>query len=292
MSLLNPARFVVPLCVGLLVIGSADRALAATQVLAPSDDTFINSASPDNDNGASSSVFTGTDGHGGAMRGLIRFAMPPGLQGHVTVTGAQLRLVVRALPNGTTAPATVETLAAVSQSWLEGNGVGETSGTYTVGQACGGSITGATWNDTMCTTATAWLSAGGTVAASPSAQASTSGVAAGSPVLWDSAANPGMTSDVQSWIDAPTTNDGWRMASSTEGVAGSAQRFYSKESGTSAPSLTITYTCKPGFVESGTSCVAVSVPAVRGGNLLLLGVALAAVAGVVLRGRRCRPSLP
>jgi len=169
----------------------------------------------------------------------------------------------------------VLTLAALSQPWVQGNGVGNDTYSYTVGQACGGTITGASWNQTNCTTSTtAWTAPGGTVAASASGQASTAGVS-DAPVVWDSSSNPTMTADVQGWIDSPATNNGWRIVSSTEGNAGWAQRFYSIEAGANAPSLSITYTCKAGFVESGTSCLAsATVPASTPWALVLLGLSI------------------
>jgi hypothetical protein len=275
--------------VGLLALVAAAPSLAATQVLAPSGDTFINGGSPTNNNGGSSSLFTGTDGHGGLMRALVRFAMPSDLQGRVTVTGVQLRVTVRALPNGTVGAGAVETLARVGQAWAQGNGVGETTMTFTVGQPCGGAVTGATWTQTDCATATPWATPGGTVATSASAQADTTGLSAGAAVVWDSATNPAMKADVQSWIDLPAGNDGWRIASSTEGTSGAAQRFYATESGSNAPSLSVTYSCKAGFVENGTSCVAASVPASRPWSILLLGALLAATSFALSR-LRSRPA--
>jgi hypothetical protein len=93
-----------------------------------------------------------------------------------------------------------------------------------------------------------------------------------------------MTQDVQGWIDDPSSNNGWRIASSTEGLNAQVQRFVSAEAGVaaSAPSLSVTYACRPGFVPSGTNCVASSVPAASplavAALALLLGVAGAAVA--------------
>jgi hypothetical protein len=52
-----------------------------------------------------------------------------------------------------------------------------------------------------------------------------------------------MIADVQSWIDAPGGNHGWRISSSDETTSSAAQRFYSAEAGgTTAPALTIVYT--------------------------------------------------
>jgi hypothetical protein len=87
-----------------------------------------------------------------------------------------------------------------------------------------------------------------------------------------------MLDDVQSWIDAPAGNDGWEIASSTEGDPSEAQRFYSTEAGASAPSLSVTYACKPGFVASGTACATAtaSVPTTPPWALIALAAALVA----------------
>jgi hypothetical protein len=125
--------------------------LALSQSFAPTDDTFINSNHADNNNGASPSIFTGKDGQGGVMRGLIRFAMPAGLQGRVTVSNVQLKMTLRqiGLTAGNVGTAATQSLQAVSESWVQGNGFANTQMTFVVGQACGGSVSGATWNQEL-----------------------------------------------------------------------------------------------------------------------------------------------
>jgi hypothetical protein len=220
----------------------------ATQSLLPSDDTFINSANPDNNNGASASLYVGVDGHSGVMRALVRFDMPAALAG-ATVTSAELKLTLRALGNMMVGPASADSLTAVTAAWTEGNGVGDAAMMFTVGQPCGAGVSGATWNQPSCATGTtaAWSTPGGSVAGTASATADTAGVAADAPVVWDSAAagNDGMLADLQRWIDDPTSNHGWRISGSDETSAGTAQRFYSAEAaGTEGPTLSITY--RPG----------------------------------------------
>src|SRR5215218_10152583 len=87
-------------------------AFAATQLLAPSDDTFINSVNPGNNNGGSNSIFTGKDGRSGIMRGLIRFAMPASLAGRVIVTSVELKMTTQALGGGSGGTAATESLRA------------------------------------------------------------------------------------------------------------------------------------------------------------------------------------
>src|SRR6185295_18993820 len=68
----------------------ATSSAALSRAAAASDDTFIGSDHPDNNSGASPSIYTGVNGQGGVMRGLIRFALPADLQGRATVTGVAL----------------------------------------------------------------------------------------------------------------------------------------------------------------------------------------------------------
>ena len=221
--------------------------MTMSRSLVPSADTFINNRLPDNNNGASASIFTGVDGMAGVMRGLIQFAMPADLQGRTTVTNVRLTATVRALGSGTAGTATIQTLRAIAEPWAQGNGVGEAPTSFVVGQACGGTVTGATWNQPSCAqgTTTTWATPGASVAATASGQADTKGVALEGHVTWDSAVagNAGMNADVQGWIDDPTRNHGWRITSAGESAQGTAQRFYASEAGAAtAPTLTITYT--------------------------------------------------
>jgi len=254
---------------------SGSPAAAGTLTIGPSDDTFINSANPSNDNGGSSSLFTGTDGHGGLMRGLVRFDMPAGIRAAATVTSVQLRMTVAALGDGTAGTPATEALQAITQTWTEGNGTGTLPGTLTVGQTCGGAITGATWTQNDCIAGTNWTAAGGAVTAAITAIASTAGVGIGAPVLWDSAGNPALIADVQSWVDSAAGNRGWRITSSTEAMTAEAQRFGSRESAT-APALTIAFTCRAGYTDTGSACVAAAgpVPASSPLALALLAVFL------------------
>ena len=174
--------------------------------------------------------------------------MPPDLQARVTVTGVRLTLITRGTGFDETTPPTAAGTASLqgsTTSWAEGSGFGDTMAMFTVGQPCGAS--GATWDEPNCAGGTAW--AGGAVASAVSGTASVP-AALEAMVAWDSGSGGGgMLTDVQSWIDDPTTNHGWRIVSSTEGGAtGAAQKFYSSEEvGDKGPTLVIDYTCKAGL---------------------------------------------
>ena len=216
-------------------------------------DTFLNSHYPGNNNGGSTTFFTGMNGENGVMRALIRCDLPAAINERTTVTQVTLTLKAAGLgPTGTSAgTAATETLKAITQPWGEGDKAGTTTTTYTVGQPC---TTGeATWNQNECSIAS-WTTAGGTVAAPVSASANTPATD-GATVTFTSSSG-GMVTDVQSWIATPASNYGWRMSSTTEIVAGQAQRFYSSEAGTGQPNLAMLYTCNGGFEDTPTGCTA------------------------------------
>ncbi len=229
------------------------RAFQAT--LAADQDTFINSAAADNNNGASPSLYTGHNGMGGAMRTLVHFAIPAAWQGHATVTQAVLSLVTRGTTLDQTMPPSPATasLQAVSAAWTEGSGFGDTKMMNTVGQACGTS--GATWNQPNCAGGTPWM--GGSVSATVSGAGAVP-ASLESTVTLDSgtAGNAGMLADLQGWIDSPAANRGWRIASSTESAADAeVQRFYSREVAGKGPTLLVTGTCRPGSAEIDGGCM-------------------------------------
>jgi len=208
--------------------------------MTPSADTFINSGNPDNNNGASASLFVGVDDGGGVLRGLVRFDMPAAMAG-ATVSSVRFTLMTRALG----APALLR-LNAFDESWTEGNGVGDAQMMFTVGQTCGAAVSGATWNRPSCADGAGppWAAPGGSVAATASGQYDSNTVAVDVPVSWSSSevGNAGLVADVQRWIDDPSSNHGWRISAADEVSAVTPQRFYSKEGdGTKGPKLMVTY---------------------------------------------------
>jgi hypothetical protein len=259
------SRLVLIAAVGSLGCGrdarepTATRTAALTSTVVSDWDTFINSAFPDNNNGRSPSLFTGHNGQGGMMRALVQLrSLPREARGRVTVNRVRLTLITRGTGLNEDVPPTPATvsLQALTIPWEEGVGIGNAMTMFTVGQPCesNGNSTGATWNQPHCAAETPW--AGGAVAAAVSGTASVP-AALEATVTWDSASgNDGMTADVQRWIDDPDSNQGWRLASSTEtDNFGAAQKFYSREEpGEKGPVLIVDYTCKAGYVSTGTAC--------------------------------------
>jgi len=221
----------------------AGAAVGGTISLVPAADTFVHSAYPDNNNGASASLFTGRSGQGGQMRALLRFAVPNGLTGRATASAAQLTLTLRGVgPDGTFANVASTLYFYRVSPWGEGTGSGVTSGTYTVGQPC--TPGAASWNSPTCIGAT-WSFVLTGISMTTPAVVSGTAVASGA----------GVTAEVQSWIDSPASNNGLLLVSSTEASASTAaQRYYTRTAGTSAPTLAFNFSCKPGFAEAGPSC--------------------------------------
>jgi hypothetical protein len=215
----------------------------ATMGMAASADTFINSGNPNNNNGASTSLSVGVDEGGGVMRALVRFDIPAAMAG-AAVSSVSLALTMRA-----SSGFVYLHVKAVNESWTEGNGSGDALMMSTVGQACGGTVSGATWNQPSCTggTATPWATPGGSVATTSSGQHDSNTGGVDIPVSLSSSdqINAGLVADVQRWIDDPSSNHGWRISAALETGTWS-QTFYSREAdGTKGPKLTVTYLPAP-----------------------------------------------
>jgi hypothetical protein len=135
-----------------------------------------------------------------------------------------------------TSGALTSTLHRALADWGEGTSdSGQDGGTgseATVGDA---TWTHAYWPGTL------WTTIGGDFAATASASQSVSGTGY---YTWGSTA--GLIADVQSWVDAPSSNFGW-LVRGVESVNQTAKRFASRENGTTAyrPLLTIQFTPPP-----------------------------------------------
>ena len=245
-------RLACAACLGTWLGFSAVFAHAGSVSTTQCVDTFINSAHAGNNNGGDTTFFTGESGDMGLMRALIRCDLPAGIDARTTPTQVTLTLTTAGLgTTGTTNPtAATEILRAVTEAWGEGNKVGATAMTYTVGQAC--TAGEATWNQRQCAIAN-WTTAGGTVSATASATAN-SPATIGASVAFTSSSG-GMINDLQNWIATPSSNYGWRISSSTEGMVAEAQRFDASE-GAPQPTLEVKYFCNSGFDDTGTGCTA------------------------------------
>jgi hypothetical protein len=91
--------------------------------------------------------------------------------------------------------------------------------------------TSVTWAETTLT----WSNAPAVAAAATASTTVNAGTAAGTVVQWT------VASDVQSFVTAAATNNGWRLADSAEGSGISTISFGSREAASGRPQLVITY---------------------------------------------------
>jgi hypothetical protein len=256
-------------CVLLALALGGVRADAATVTLTPVADTTILEENPDASNAKGPSFFTGRITLTFIRRALVRFDVASAIPAGSTISSARLDLV---LTHARGNPVDVSVFRATA-AWDEG--------TSDAGLP-GGSGTSATPGDATWTKrvwpGTAWATPGGDTVASPSATSPIPSTILGTNSFGPTAA---MTSDVQAWLDDPAKNFGWQLRGDELQAPPSARRWGSRESTDPAerPSLTITY-IPPG---GGGPTPANDVPALSGGGLVALALALALLGALALR---------
>lgn len=258
------------------LIGVGCLALAAplaaqTLVLEPVADATLYEESPGFANGSGSFLFAGRIVDGSRRRVLLRFDVAGALPAGATVTGATLTMTVdRTISGGVAMP-----LHRVLSAWGEGASDAGSPG----GQGTPAAPGDATWSSALFPDQP-WLAPGGDFSASASASAV---VATEAAYQWSGA---GMVADLQAWLDAPASNNGWLLLAD-ETIAGpTAKRFASREHGDASmrPLLLVDYSVGPG---PGPRPVAapVTVPVLRGEVLGALAALLGLAALLALRGR-------
>lgn len=223
---------IVLLIFTLALLHPGSEAIAQQQVtLTPTkDNTLYESATGALSNGAGSYFFAGRTGQisGSIRRGLIAFDVAGSVPSGATILSVTLTLNMSKTPSG----AQSVSLHRVLADWGEGTSV--------AGQGEGGgapSTTGdATWIHRFYNT-TLWTTAGGEFDATASATQTVSGLGG---YTWGS--TPAMVSDVQGWLNNPSTNYGW-LVRGNESATRTAKRFDSRENPNpgARPQLTITY---------------------------------------------------
>ena len=227
-----------PLLAAAILVASCLAGHAATVSVTAVADTGLFANHPDSNLGAATLV-AGTNQLYSRSRSLILFdvsAIPAGS----IVTGVQFTLSVtrRPDPDQHTGPLDSDfSLSRMLVGWGEGRGGEVTGSNPQPGDA--------TWDERHFGSAS-WTTPGGQVgtdyANDPSTTTSISGVG---PYIWGS--TPAFVSDIQSWVDDPSTNFGLILISQNEADPGTARRFSSREalSGGSAAQLIITVSDVP-----------------------------------------------
>jgi cytochrome c peroxidase len=195
----------------------------------PSKDTTIYSNG--NANGTGGGLFSGTNGVNTNQRGLIAFdlsSIPAGS----TVTSVTLDLHVNA--QGINSGAITYTLNTLTQDWNEA-----TVGSGGVSSGGGDGITPASGDATWTSSGITSWTAGG--AFNPVASSS---LVISSVGTFNTFSGSTLISDIQSWVDNPSTNFGWILRG-LENSNSSSKRFSSKENtgngGANTPFLTVVY---------------------------------------------------
>lgn len=213
------------------VLAASARADVVT-LEASKDATLFNSATGAVANGGAFSFYVGRTGPLSTepvRRGLLAFDVASAIPSGSTITAVQLTLYM----SMTTSGSKVVDMLRVTTQWNEGTTVGFS------GQG-GASQTGdVTWLHTNKPSAF-WTTPGGDFVGAVSA---TRAVDQAGFYTWNSTA--ALVSDVQGWLNAPSTNCGWLLRGPETGSK-SAKRFEARESlAQYRPMLQVTYTLPP-----------------------------------------------
>jgi hypothetical protein len=214
------------------VVLACSSAMGATIVVAPSkDNTLYEDAEGDVSNGAGQFIFAGKTGSNDNFhlrRALLAFDLSSIPAGSIITNVSLSMFLSRSSPG---LGAVNISLHVATSNWGEGGSDAfDPEGAGTVAQAGD-----ATWLFNFFNTS-AWATAGGDFRLA--ASATTSVTLENMTYMWTGGT---LVSDVQSWLDNPSTNFGW-LVKGDEATAQSAQRFNSSESATNVPKLTVTYT--------------------------------------------------
>ena len=210
------------------LLGMYLGASAQTQVvLQPSkDNTLYEDATGSLSNGAGTGMFVGrTNASDLIRRGLVAFNIAGNIPATATITGVTLRMTVSQSTSGSRE---VQLRRALAE-WGEGTSVAGGGG----GGGAPSTTGDATWIHTFFSSSF-WANAGGDFSATVSASQTVGNFG---DFTWGSTAQ--MVSDVQNWLNNPTSNHGW-LVLGDETATRTAKRFDTRE-GTSPPQLTVTY---------------------------------------------------
>jgi hypothetical protein len=208
------ARSLRTIAASLILASAPSPAHADAVILVASRDTTIFNESGSLANGAGSYAFAGETNESTLRRMLVAFDIAVAVPAGSTITGVTLKLTLSRTRTGDEAVS----LHRVLSAWGEaGSDADDREGTGAPAEAGD-----ATWTHRIYPSAT-WTSAGGDYLAGESTTAtvgSQNGV-----YTWTSAQ---MRSDVQAWLAAPASNQGWMLIGNEDELK-VAKRFNSRE---------------------------------------------------------------
>jgi len=227
-----------------------------TITLGASHDATIFQNNVNNGSGGGNILISGTNGAQiSPRRALIEFDIAGQVPAGSLIQQVQLTLVLGQFPNVGAQPTSTIGLHRVLVDWGEGTTQqqippNDTFGGFGQGEpATEGDVT---WNARFfsATTPTLWATPGGEFAPTAGALTVVSrNLNTG--YVWSS--TPTLVSDVQSWLDVPSTNFGWLLLNIDETTPATFRGFYSRHVATEAlrPVLSITYLLAGDFDGSG-----------------------------------------
>ncbi len=220
---------ILVLACSIFLLRSAAAFSETVTILPTADATLIEESTGALANGADPNFFAGRTAQtvgDSVRRALIRFDIAAAIPSGAQVTSASLSLYMSKTRNSSQ----TMSLYRILSDWNEGTSAGSSAG----GFAVAGDVT---WLHTSFPSQF-WGSAGGDYSPTVSASRSVSGIGF---YQWGSTAQ--MVTDVQNWLDSPSTSHGW-MLKGNEAASITSKRFESRESATAVrrPMLTINYT--------------------------------------------------
>ena len=225
-------KAIVKLCLtaASVALGSAAQAQTTITMTADRDATLYESNNGTLANGAGPSIFVGVTAQPGKRRALLHFDVV----GQIPAGSRILSVELDTFSAQSTAFLPISTYVhRVTQDWDEGSA-------FANGPGGGGTFAGngsATWVHTSRGTPGAtWNTPGGDFDPQPSFIFDLASVGPSTATV-----QPGMVSDVQSWLDNPAGNYGW-ILKTDEVMWPTARRINSRESSLgSLPRITVTY---------------------------------------------------
>ncbi len=187
-------------------------------------------------NGAGEGLFIGRNSQGNTRRTLMSFDIASVVPAGSTITGATLTLHVASANE----PVTNVTLHRLLESWTEGAGVPTNEGQGMPAQTGDATWLHRSFPDLM------WTTPGGQFAGVPAASTAVGVVGQ---YTWS---DPGMITDLQSWLDNPGGNFGWLLRGDESQVS-TAKRLHSRTSPglDLRPQLRVTYIPTPSAAAVG-----------------------------------------
>ena len=239
-----------------LFAASHDLRAATITLPAVQDATLFGGADAgSNTSLADPGIFVGTDSSSNPKRGLIEFNIAGNIPAGATITSVTLQLTVgQTAGGGTLVTASTINLFDESQAWGQPTNVAGSTTFSGMGHGKPAKTGDATWNDSFYSTTsptpnpTPWTTAGGDWSSGLTASASASSTGSPAAVTWSSTA---MVTDVQNWLNTPSSNFGWLLKNSDETDATDYLAFWSAQGAAAdsnsslAPALSITYTPVP-----------------------------------------------